>query len=1306
MQNRSSVRTMLWAFTAVFAVVMVARCFAVVTSGASESAGHWPMWGYDAARTGATPAEIPEDLHLNWTRRLATPRPAWPKQLDDMGKLDFDLSYEPVVMDDLVFVPSMVSDRVTAYRVEDGSEVWRCYVDGPVRLAPAAWEGKVYFVSDDGHLYCVEARSGEQFWRFKAAPSERLVLGNNRVISMWAARGGPVVKDGTVYFAGGVWPFMGTFVYALDAETGALVWQNTGESSTWQHQPHGGAYAFAGISPQGYLAATEDRLVVSGGRSTPALLDRHTGEFLHLDMHKKGPGGYRVRADDEFFYNHGIRYSLHDGHKVGEGNLVNEALEERVRELADGIDGPVFTALTAQGRLFLTTTEGTLYCFGPDAPAGPRVYDDRAARAKARPVARAPSGEREAAILRQAEAVGGGYALFLGVGDGDLMEQVALRTQLHVVGVDPDREKIGALRRRFDAAGLYGTRIALLPGRAADMKYPPYISSLIVVEDPAAGGLAQQDVYGLLRPYGGKAFFGADVVLSREGPLPGAGQWTHQYADPAQTTVSQDDRVRLPLGVLWYGSVSHNNVLPRHAGGPRPQVAGGRLVILGVERISARDVYTGRQIWSRKFPGIGHPCTDLELEERWRKGAGVYMSRIPGATYIGSPYVTLPDSVYLRYRGEVFRLEPKTGEILAELPLYPEDAEIPPNDWGHISVWEDVLICTTDPHQFDETRLGWTDNWNATSSRRLVVMDRFTGETLWTRTADIGFRHNAIVAAEGRIMVIDGLSEQPLQFLRSRRARPEERPRVVALDAADGQVLWETESEVSGTFLAYSEEHGILLEGGSVDGRYRLPDEPYSRAVARRGSTGEVLWSGPMPFPAVVLGDKLVPPRPGDMCDIETGEPVRRLHPITGRKIEQRYWKSYGCGAANGSPHMLLFRSGAAGFCDLDHGGGTGNFGGFKSGCTASLIAADGVLNAPDYTRTCTCSYQNQTSLGLVHMPGVEVWTGVAVDRGEGPVRRLGINLGAPGCRRADSGTLWLPYPRTGAPAPDLPVLVKTMDFADTSPRVVDVSASCGSLPGKTLDGDLDTGWEMGDNRQGRFDEWILYELNEPITIDGLEMDWRGPKATRFRIETSLDGQEWTAVLEKESRGRAIQREICEFPPVRARLVRLSFGEHGEVGQDDMEMPWIVSATVSEIRISPLTSPEAYAHFRTVAYRQHSAWVDGANGPGWVAASGIMGLRYLNLSDVNGSGEPYTVTLHFAESEDLPAGRRVFDIYLQGTLAAKSFDVAAQAGGPGRAVTRTFRGVSVDDSLVIELKQAADSNDPPLLCGVELVREE
>ena len=42
------------------------------------------------------------------------------------------------------------------------------------------------------------------------------------MISRWPARGGPVVRDGTVYFAASIWPFMGTFIYALDAETGSV----------------------------------------------------------------------------------------------------------------------------------------------------------------------------------------------------------------------------------------------------------------------------------------------------------------------------------------------------------------------------------------------------------------------------------------------------------------------------------------------------------------------------------------------------------------------------------------------------------------------------------------------------------------------------------------------------------------------------------------------------------------------------------------------------------------------------------------------------------------------------------------------------------------------------------------------------------------------------------------------------------------------------------------------------------------------------------------------------------------------------
>ena len=83
------------------------------------------------------------------------------------------------------------------------------------------------------------------------------------------------------------------------------------------------------------------------------------------------------------------------------------------------------------------------------------------------------------------------------------------------------------------------------------------------------------------------------VIITREGSLPGAADWTHAYGDIANTVKSNDQRVRLPLGLLWFGSNSNRDVLPRHGHGPCPQVVGGRLFLEGINCLGARDVYTG-----------------------------------------------------------------------------------------------------------------------------------------------------------------------------------------------------------------------------------------------------------------------------------------------------------------------------------------------------------------------------------------------------------------------------------------------------------------------------------------------------------------------------------------------------------------------------------------------------------------------------------------------------------------------------------------------------------------------------------------
>jgi outer membrane protein assembly factor BamB len=300
-------------------------CFVVFAGGAASllPAADWPMWRLDAARSAASEEQLTDSLTLHWTRQLAPPAPAWPA---DQGKVRFDASYEPIAVDGRLIVPSMSHDCVTAYDVENGRRLWRVYTDGPVRFAPAASGDRVLFASDDGFLYCLRAADGELCWKFRGGPSAQRVLGNDRLVSLWPARGAPVIQDGTVYFAAGIWPFMGTFIHALDVETGEVIWTNSGSGSTYLPQQHSGSVAFAGVAPQGYLSLSDDKLLVAGGMTVPAAYDRLTGKFLYYRLSErelgKQYGGYAVTAGEDWFSNHGGLYRLADGEPVAKLNVV------------------------------------------------------------------------------------------------------------------------------------------------------------------------------------------------------------------------------------------------------------------------------------------------------------------------------------------------------------------------------------------------------------------------------------------------------------------------------------------------------------------------------------------------------------------------------------------------------------------------------------------------------------------------------------------------------------------------------------------------------------------------------------------------------------------------------------------------------------------------------------------------------------------------------------------------------------------------------------------------------------------------
>ena len=104
-----------------------------------------------------------------------------------------------------------------------------------------------------------------------------------------------------------------------------------------------------------------------------------------------------------------------------------------------------------------------------------------------------------------------------------------------------------------------------------------------------------------------------------------------------------------------------------------------------------------------------------------------------------------------------------------------------------------------------------------------------------------------------------------------------------------------------------------------------------------------------------------------------------------------------------------------------------------------------------------------------------------------------------------------------------------------------------------------------------------------------------------------------------------------------------------------------------------------------------------------------MGVRLRRPgAEVAHRAEPaaYTVRLCFAEPDDLPPGRRVFDVSLQGQRVLKDFDIASAAGGAKRAVVKEFKGIEVTGVLKVELTPSARAAVKlPLLCGLEAVRE-
>lgn len=1052
----------------------------------------WPMYRYDAQRSGYTKSALPEKLKPLWTRSFPALSPVWP----DEGKFQFDSNYHPIVMGKNIFITSPNNDCLYAISTSSGEVLWKFFADAPIRFAPAGSGDKIYFVSDDSYLYCLQASTGKFLWKYRGAPNDSKILVSGRLASPWPARSGPAVFENKVFFTAGIWPFMGSFIYALDAETGKFIWSNSGSGSIYATQAHSSP-AFAGVAPQGYITVTKDILIIPNGKSAPSTYDTNSGILLYSNF--KSGGDFYIPASDKYYINRGAVFALQDSKHLGNlgypqiitpdylyaGSLQSfdlknipeqapstdpkakpvlplkqlwtESLKVNIQFVANNrlyafagksimvydlpefkkeiekpqiayqleVNGTIAEIIGADNKLFAITMEGDLICFGDESTSTPAFTN-----LKETPKPIDENSKSDADTIISTTNFKEGYAIALGVGSGQLVEDLFKKTKLSIIVIEPNIELVKKFRIKWDEAQIYGPRLVIHHSNPFEFSLPAYIANFIVSEnlDFSKENLSQAipKIFHALRPYGGTACLKIPAnlkekwskeanncnlpkaivsekngltLLTREGALIGAGSWTHQYGDSASTVMSKDEIVKLPLGLLWFGGPSNKNTLPRHGHGPNPQVVGGRVVTQGANSLQAYDAYTGRLFWEIELPGIGKAYDNT--------------SHQPGANSIGSNYVSLADFIYAVQDGKCKKIEASSGKIMETFALPPLEGQTKPAHWGFIATNGDFLIASAEPLSGDKGRPGdWS--WNGSTGKAIVVLNRHNGKLIWKKEAEHGFRHNTIVIGNEKVFAIDMIPKEIQLIITPNKT--DGIGKIVAFDLKTGNMIWNTDQGVFGTFLNYSEEHDILLQAGRAS-RDMLKEEVNNRMSAIAGKDGKILWDKPNSFsgPCLILGKDIL--AQGNGFNLLDGEPKMIKSPISDTNSVWGFGRAYGCNTAIGSKNLLTFRSAAAGYFNLENNSGTGNFGGFKSGCTSNLIIADGLLNAPDYTRTCTCSYQNRATLALIHQPDVETWTNSKMWEWKGQkFTRLGINFGAPGDRQSETNTYWMKYPGSGLP--------------------------------------------------------------------------------------------------------------------------------------------------------------------------------------------------------------------------------------------------------------------------------------------------
>ena len=640
----------------------------------------------------------------------------------------------------------------------------------------------------------------------------------------------------------------------------------------------------------------------------------------------------------------------------GDGLVEARALTDGAVRWSARVDGTARGLAFAAGRLLVSTDTGALHCFTTAAVVKTVVKKTEPARL---PVDLA---KRLAKAARTAR----GWALVTDVVDGRLCAALAEQTQWSIIGVSADAGHVAAAREQLAQRGLYGSRVTVHLAGGDTLPFTDYFANLITSESAwlgqAPGRLAKRELERLLQPHNGVVWLAPDAEPHLANGLSGAGEWTHQYGNPANTSNSGDALVHSDLVLQWFGGPGAAPMVDRHLRAPAPLAAEGRLIIPGENLLIAVDAYNGTELWRLPLPGSQRYSMPYD--------AG-YMS-----VNNGRLCVAVADEARL--------VNLESGKVERTFPV----SKFVPGErrhWGHAVLADGRVFGTAQRTTASRTQ----------PSRALISADynnnqaMVTGTHLFSASLESGrpgggewvyeggtILNPTITISDDRVYFIE--TDKPLGG-NGRHTLDELRKaglRIVCLDAKTGGRLWLR--AVGGRlgqsrnilFLAATDSR--LVAAGS---RLGSGNDTEYLVQCLDTKTGRELWAashfkgqpgafthGEQVHHPVILGDRLIA-EPA-IYELATG---KRLGPLDKPADWNLKRPGHSCGTLTGAGDCLFFRAANPTVLDL----GKSAVGRFQAlaptrpGCWINILPAQGLVLIPEASSGCVCHFSLQTSMAF-----------------------------------------------------------------------------------------------------------------------------------------------------------------------------------------------------------------------------------------------------------------------------------------------------------------------------------------------------